>query len=937
MLISQKHYASGQSIVSWLSGIGGVVAATSTDLVLQNSDGTFTHLIGSAISYDSGSNTWTGSFTKAWRAMTATPDSPGTIGITTEIAYGTGVSVSALTAGLTGAFLWQLMNVPGNTNAGFGTSGNDTFAGSNQADSFDGGAGTDVVDYRFATQAVSIDLSGAFAAGGAAAGDVLTAIEGVRGGALADVLRGTTGANLLDGAGGDDTLYASAGADTLIGGDGWDRLDLTGLGGDLVAYGGAVGATQFSGFESFVTGAGNDMIYGQPGKADYITNAGNDAVTLSGNGQKTLLSGAGDDTVSVFGADGVALAMGDGSDVLSFVISSGAFETITMTEVGGGTLSGVISGTVSGLEVVSSEAMRLAYSGHDGQDVVHASSGSDTLLGNGGDDRLYGGNGNDLIYGDGDWGVQGGSAAYGSDLVQAGGGNDTIIASNGADSHSGGIGIDVLTYAQLFDDYGNGEYSIALNADNTVTKIFRDWYGDAYTETDTIVSGAGDEIEVIVGTALGDTLSGNAQARILDGGAGADLYLITAANGGDTIRGMSNGADVLRVGVGASATAILAGDWVADGSSFNNGVLTIDTMGFDVSLQALGGSAGATLRNDSTTDGSTMTGTAFADRFESHSALDVMTGGAGDDTYVVLGSGPIPLIFEDAGGGTDTLITATDGVYLGSTLENVTLVGTAVTVRGNPYANRITGNDMANVLYGGGGADTLQGGLGSDTYYYTGSETLIEGAYRPRYYDMDLGWVTDPDRDRVMSSVSFALTDSGFEDLTLQGSAKAGTGNLQANAITGTIAANLLKGLEGNDTLTGWAGNDTLLGGVGADRLRGDAGADTLRGEGGNDSLIGGDGADRLEGGAGRNLLTGGRGADLFVFGKLAETTTVSDFTDGVDKLAFAASTGISQAYILSHATQNGANVILHTTVTDMTITVLNTTIAALAGDILIL
>ena len=60
----------------------------------------------------------------------------------------------------------------------------------------------------------------------------------------------------------------------------------------------------------------------------------------------------------------------------------------------------------------------------------------------------------------------------------------------------------------------------------------------------------------------------------------------------------------------------------------------------------------------------------------------------------------------------------------------------------------------------------------------------------------------------------------------------------------------------------------------------------------GDDTLLGSDGADLLAGGAGNNRLTGGRGADQFTFGKRAETTVVADFTDGVDVLAFAGSTG---------------------------------------------
>ena len=46
--------------------------------------------------YDSFSNTWSGTVTSILRAMAATPDSRGTIGVTTKITFSGAVTVSVL-------------------------------------------------------------------------------------------------------------------------------------------------------------------------------------------------------------------------------------------------------------------------------------------------------------------------------------------------------------------------------------------------------------------------------------------------------------------------------------------------------------------------------------------------------------------------------------------------------------------------------------------------------------------------------------------------------------------------------------------------------------------------------------------------------------------------------------------------------------------------
>ncbi|MEX0277107.1 MAG: Hint domain-containing protein, partial [Ruegeria sp.] len=117
------------------------------------------------------------------------------------------------------------------------------------ADTYDGGAGIDEVDYSGSTEAVNVDLGAGTGTGGSADGDSYTDIENVTGSAHDDVLTGSGDANVLDGGAGDDTLSGGAGDDVYILQDGFgndyildfdtgdsdldgffnDQLDVTGL------------------------------------------------------------------------------------------------------------------------------------------------------------------------------------------------------------------------------------------------------------------------------------------------------------------------------------------------------------------------------------------------------------------------------------------------------------------------------------------------------------------------------------------------------------------------------------------------------------------------------------------------------------------------------------------------------------------------------------
>ena len=113
-------------------------------------------------------------------------------------------------------------------------------------------------------------------------------------------------------------------------------------------------------------------------------------------------------------------------------------------------------------------------------------------------------------------------------------------------------------------------------------------------------------------------------------------------------------------------------------------------------------------------------------------------------------------------------------------------------------------------------------------------------------------------------------------------------GTIFNDIINGTSLADRVEGKAGNDLIYGWGGNDLLKGDEGNDTINGGGGSDVLNGDAGDDRLFGNSGNDVLEGGLGNDRLTGGSGADTFVFGDVGGGRDyITDFSDGVDRIAF--------------------------------------------------
>ena len=111
--------------------------------------------------------------------------------------------------------------------------------------------------------------------------------------------------------------------------------------------------------------------------------------------------------------------------------------------------------------------------------------------------------------------------------------------------------------------------------------------------------------------------------------------------------------------------------------------------------------------------GASLSGTGGAD-FLSSPVQATLAGGAGDDTYCVWNTST--KIIETAGGGIDTLQSYAAALILPDFVENLQLMWSGISGRGNALDNIIWGGDGAQTIDGGAGNDVLTGGGGADTF-----------------------------------------------------------------------------------------------------------------------------------------------------------------------------------------------------------------------------
>ena len=120
-------------------------------------------------------------------------------------------------------------------------------------------------------------------------------------------------------------------------------------------------------------------------------------------------------------------------------------------------------------------------------------------------------------------------------------------------------------------------------------------------------------------------------------------------------------------------------------------------------------------------------GSSGNDTLDGHLGADTMTGGNGNDVYVVDNAFDRVVETSTSTSQIDTVQTSVSWT-LGANLENLVLTGVSgINGTGNERQNFITGNAANNVLNGAAEADSMSGGDGNDTYYVDNAgDSVIE-------------------------------------------------------------------------------------------------------------------------------------------------------------------------------------------------------------------
>lgn len=706
----------------------------------------------------------------------------------------------------------DLLSGDGGTDVLFGGDGTDTLIGGLGSDAIDGGEGFDVASYADQTLSVTVTLGEGTAIGtaaGAAAGDILTNLEGLTGSSANDALTGNSVANRLAGGTGDDTLSGLGGRDVLDGGGGNDSLDggddkdllrggigidrLNGGGDDDLIHGGEEGDRLFGGLaqDEIYGGTGADLISGDAGDDTMNGNEGGD--TLRGGAGIDALYGDEDNDRLNGGANGDALYGGSGidsadySDALAAVTVNMASVAVNRGDAAGDIYLGIENLIGSAFDDrMTGDVLANGLSGGDGNDTLAGGNGNDTLAGSDGNDSLQGNSGDDNLIG-----------GPGDDTMFGGFGNDSYVVNAVGDRV-----FETTTASGAIDAGGNDTVQSAISFQLNATT------GLGFVENLTLL-GSGD----IDGT-------GNALANLLTGNTGNNLLI--GGGGGDTLSGGA-GADTLLGGAGSDTYEV--NDVADQVFETTTTVSLIDAGGIDTVLTALnfdlGTSVGLsfverlTLTGNGNTSGTgnglanLLTGNIGNNLLNGGLGDDTMIGGAGNDIYVVNAAGD--RVFETTttlsgidAGGLDTVQTAVTfnldagpGVRF---VERLTLTGNAnISGTGNGLANLMNGNTGNNVLTGGLGDDTLIGGLGRDTLNGgAGNDVFVFNAALGAPNIDQIDFVVADDTIRLASGVFAGLSTGALAGAAFVANATGNAGDATDRIIYDTVTGRLYFDADGS-------------------------------------------------------------------------------------------------------------------------------------------
>ncbi|WP_430885365.1 calcium-binding protein [Fusibacter sp. JL216-2] len=800
-----------------------------------------------------------------------------------------------------------------------------------------------------------------------------------------DHFNGLEGADTVCGYGGNDTLNGGADDDTLYGNDGNDILE-GGTGSDKL-YGG-------SGDDEIIGGSGNDHLEGSYGSDTYKFNLGDGMDTIlefdgsNSNAKDKIVFGEGITPESLVlkksSSDLIIKIKGhtDQICVKSYYSTSYSYRyKIETLEFSDGTVwdkekieSHPVEGT-SGNDTYKGTNSNDHFNGLEGADTVYGYGGSDTLNGGADDDTLYGNEGNDTLTGG-----LGADMLYGwsgDDILIGGSGNDHLEGSYGSDTYKFNLGDGMDTILEFDGSNSNAKDKIVFgegitpeslvlkkSSSDLIIKIkghtdqicVKSYYSTSYSyrykietlefsdgtvwdkekiESHPVEGTSGDDTykgtnsndhfnglegaDTLYGNDGNDTLNGGADDDILYGYDGNDVLI--GGSGDDELEG-HYGSDTYKFNLGDGMDTILefdgsssnAKDKIVFGEGITPESLVLKKSSSDLIIKIKGHTDQICVKSYYSTSYSYRykietlefsDGTVWdKEKIESHP----VEGTSGNDTYKGTNSNDHFNGLEGADtvygyGGSDTLNGGADDDTLYGNEGNDTLTG-------GLGADMLYGWSGDDILIGGSGNDHLEGSYGSDTYKFNlgdGMDTILEfdGSNSNAKDKIVFGEGITPESLVLKKSSSdliikikghtdqicvksyystsysyrYKIETLEFSDGTVWDKEK-----IESHPVEGTSGNDTYKGTNSNDHFNGLEGADTVYGYGGNDTLNGGADDDTLYGNEGNDTLTGGLGADMLYGWSGDDILIGGSGND-HLEGSYGHDTYKFDLGDGMDTI----------------------------------------------------
>jgi Ca2+-binding RTX toxin-like protein len=405
---------------------------------------------------------------------------------------------------------------------------------------------------------------------------------------------------------------------------------------------------------------------------------------------------------------------GQGTDTVnssvSFVLSAGQeIENLTLTG------SANIGGTGNGLaNVLTGNSGNNTLDGGGGADTLQGGAGNDTYVVDNDRDKVIevDGNGTDLVQSSVTFRIESqgfttsvenltltGSADINADggrldnTIIGNSGDNRLFGAGGNDTLDGGGGFDVAVYSDK-----TGAVVVTLAGASSATVFVAGVAEDTISNIEGVRGGLGDD--TLTGDAFANLLDGGANADTLNGGGGNDTYVVDST-GDKVIETEGNGTDVVET----SASFSIRGEYVED--------LTLTEPFFtSPNINATGNALDNTIignSGDNFLDGGArddkLQGDAGDDTLSGGKGADTMQGGVGNDIYLVDNAGDE--VIEADGEGTDLVESSCSFSLAGEFVENLTLTGTAANASGNSLDNTLAGNSGNNTLTGAEGADTF--------------------------------------------------------------------------------------------------------------------------------------------------------------------------------------------------------------------------------------